>query len=369
MPEKLNTFEQKTEVAPSLESPQSVEAQLPAISRPSPEAAIARIGEIDQKRSSELIGLNAARAALNLPPTETSVAISAFDEERGRLHSGLQSQENPLRVNRDKLSPDQLSAMQRAREIVGGSSGHGVEEFVGHEATQASDEQMRNWEEFMRQLGGEESRKPEQTTQEVIGPASSLDSLKLTGQSSPKMLDDVERPALESSWSKESDLPVAQERVTKSARNAAQKMLDSMKRVRDLVGTPTEEDQIEMIVKGMPYSDTVGRLERFLSADASATNERSSISPPIRQYFLELGPQETMRRAQGAKPSFMEDVAEKVRQGDLQGTVGMMESLDPIYKKARERAGNDPLFMVDRALSENIREIVDRLKHMNGGGA
>lgn len=345
MLEKLNTSEQRTEAAPSLESPQNVEAQLPAVRPPSPEAAVARIADIDRRRSSELAGLHAAQAALNLPLSGTSVAISAFDEERERLHSGLQSQENQLPNNRDnKLSPDHLTA------------------------TKAPDEQMQQWEELMRQLGGEKSGERAQSTGERMAPPSSTDSLRLTDQPSTKMIEG-ERPAVENTKLPGSDLAVAQEGLARSARDAAQEMLASMKRMQELVGTPTEEQKVEMMMEGMSYSDTVARLERFLSADSSETNERSSISPPIRQYFLELGPQETMRRAQGAEPSFMEDVAEKVRQGDLLGTVGMMESLDPIYKRARERAGDDPMFKVDMARAENVREIVRRLEKMNGGGA
>ena len=59
-----------------------------------------RIEAIDAKRESELTQLNAARARLGLPPSNTNVAIAALDAQQARLmafHKELTQGPAPLK--------------------------------------------------------------------------------------------------------------------------------------------------------------------------------------------------------------------------------------------------------------------------------
>lgn len=354
MNEKLSSSEQKPEQSPSVESGPKSEPKLPAKIEMDPSTAVARIGQINRNRSMELAHLNAAQAALNVPLTQNSAAISSYDEERQRILSELGSRT--------------ISAGRPSGAI-------GSYEIRQQQAVdKASAERERHLDELLQQVLGERTpvdSQPKRARIENSRPTVAEESVRLPDLSKlvPGDSPDAQQRIESDKQSKSGSLSL-RERV-QSVRQQAQEMLASMKKMRGIVGDPPKDYAMWAIERGLPFSDTITRLENFLKAPIGSF-ERASINPTIRQYFLELGPEETIRRAKSASTELLPRVAQNVRDGNLRAVVADMESLDPNYMKAQEksRAGNaHDLNALDRLLmsqGSNVHEIVRRIEKMNG---
>lgn len=96
---------------------------------------------------------------------------------------------------------------------------------------------------------------------------------------------------------------------------------------------------------------------------APVLHDSLHVAGSIRRYFEELGPEETMRRVQGAEPGFADMIAEKIRSGDLHQTVWLMELQNPDLRRALRKTNTlDETDAVYTMYGMRAIDTIERLK-------
>jgi hypothetical protein len=119
---------------------------------------------------------------------------------------------------------------------------------------------------------------------------------------------------------------------------------------------------------GLP-SRTIERQSGELSPLVPGLEESFHISKPIRSYFEELGPEETIRRFQEGGPALANKMLELIRGGNLHETVWTMERFSPEAPNAR----NNPRMMesvadMDEAYHLHAMRTIDKIERLRGTG-